>query len=147
MNDSSSNLSQQNQQQCSMDNSIISVSPASSRTNLNNNGIVTPARVLDIACGSGVWVLDMASTYPDSQFYGIDFACIFPNTIKPPNTTFHQGDLLDPEGFPYPDEFFDYIHMRLVYNCFSPTDLKVNCLQNTFIIAYKLIFNYLDCIE
>ncbi|KAG2203776.1 hypothetical protein INT47_012709 [Mucor saturninus] len=122
--DSSSNLPLE--QQCkhsNSDNSILSVSPSSSRTNLNN-GPVTPARVLDVACGSGVWVLDMASSYPDSQFYGIDFACIFPNTIKPPNTTFHQGDLLDPEGFPYPDEFFDYIHMRLVYNCFSPADLK-----------------------
>lgn len=123
---SSPNLSQQ----C-MDNSTISVSPSavsscssSIKTNLNNQG--TPARVLDVACGSGVWVLDMATTFPESQFYGIDFAIIYPNTIKPPNTTFHHGDLLDPEGFPYPDEFFDYIHMRLVYNCFSPSDLKVN---------------------
>ncbi|GAA5806241.1 hypothetical protein HPULCUR_011772 [Helicostylum pulchrum] len=104
-------------QQC-LDNSPISVSPSavsscssSIRTNWNNQG--TPARVLDVACGSGVWVLDMATAYPDSQFYGIDFACIYPNTIKPANTTFHHGDLLDPEGFPYPDEYFDYIHMRL----------------------------------
>jgi ubiquinone/menaquinone biosynthesis C-methylase UbiE len=85
----------------------------------------TPARVLDVACGSGVWVLEMATSFPNTQFYGIDFACIYPTTIKPPNTTFQQCDVLDPEGLPFPDEFFDYIHMRLVYNCFSKSDLKV----------------------
>ncbi|KAF1805449.1 hypothetical protein V8B55DRAFT_1380743 [Mucor lusitanicus] len=84
----------------------------------------TPTRVLDVACGSGVWVLEMATEYPQSEFYGIDAACIFPNCIKPPNTTFQQHDLLDKDGFPYPDEYFDYIHMRLVYNCFSTVDLK-----------------------
>lgn len=81
-------------------------------------------RVLDVACGSGVWVLEMATEYPHSEFYGIDAASIFPNCIKPANTTFQQHDLLDKDGFPYPEEYFDYIHMRLVYNCFSTLDLK-----------------------
>jgi ubiquinone/menaquinone biosynthesis C-methylase UbiE len=108
-----------------------SVPPSSSSSvQFNRN---TPARVLDIACGSGVWVLEMATSFPNSQFYGIDFACIFPNTIKPPNTTFQQCDVLDPEGLPFPDEFFDYIHMRLVYNCFSKPDLKV---KKTCLVSY-----------
>ncbi|KAI8640943.1 hypothetical protein BD408DRAFT_347058 [Parasitella parasitica] len=88
------------------------------------NSWSAPTRVLDVACGSGVWLLEMATEYPRTQFYGIDAATIFPNCIKPPNTTFQQHDLLDKDGFPYPEEYFDYIHMRLVYNCFSKADLK-----------------------
>lgn len=81
-------------------------------------------RVLDVACGYGVWVLEMATNYPHTEVYGIDAACLYPNTIKPSNAKFQQCDMLDPEGFPYPNEYFDYIHMRLVYNCFSASDLK-----------------------
>lgn len=103
----------------------VSSSSSSIQTNWNKQ-CATPARVLDVACGSGVWVLEMATSFPNSQFHGIDFACIYPNTIKPANTHFSHGDILDSEGFPYPDEYFDYIHMRLVYNCFSLPDLKVN---------------------
>ncbi|KAK4518702.1 uncharacterized protein ATC70_008924 [Mucor velutinosus] len=104
----------------SVEPSVTSTCPASSV----KHDWSTPTRVLDVACGSGVWVLEMATEYPHSEFYGIDAACIFPNCIKPPNTTFQQHDLLDKNGFPYPDEYFEYIHMRLVYNCFSTVDLK-----------------------
>jgi ubiquinone/menaquinone biosynthesis C-methylase UbiE len=110
-------------------NSVVRTEVSSSSSSIQTNWTKlggTPARVLDVACGSGVWVLEMATSFPNSHFYGIDFACIYPNTIKPANTHFNQGDILDPEGFPYPDEYFDYIHMRLVYNCFSLPDLKVN---------------------
>lgn len=127
----SSNSSNHNLTQLCSNASVSSIarsdvsptSPYSSANRTRQSGI--PARVLDVACGSGVWVLEMATAFPHSEFYGIDFACLYPNTIKPANTYFNQGDILDPEGFPYPDEYFDYIHMRLVYNCFSILDLKV----------------------
>ncbi|KAG0180738.1 hypothetical protein DFQ29_010243 [Apophysomyces sp. BC1021] len=77
-------------------------------------------RVLDIACGSGTWVLEMATEFPDAQVHGIDVTPLFPTTIKPPNAIFMRGDILD--GLPYPDAYFDYIHMRLVYFCFSNAD-------------------------
>ncbi|CAO3657443.1 unnamed protein product [Mucor hiemalis] len=126
----SSNSSNHNLTQLCSNASVSSIarsdvsptSPYSSANRTRQSGI--PARVLDVACGSGVWVLEMATAFPHSEFYGIDFACLYPNTIKPANTYFNQGDILDPEGFPYPDEYFDYIHMRLVYNCFSILDLK-----------------------
>ncbi|CEP15307.1 hypothetical protein [Parasitella parasitica] len=101
--------------------SVISTYSASS---VKNSWSLPTTRVLDVACGSGVWLLEMATEYPHAQFYGIDVASIFPQCIKPPNTTFQQHDLLDKDGFPYPEEHFDYIHMRLVYNCFSKADLK-----------------------
>lgn len=85
----------------------------------------TSPRVLDLACGNGTWVLEMATDFPDSQFYGIDIVANYPTSIKPSNATFLQLDILDPKGLPYPDEYFDYIHMRQVYSCFSESDWEV----------------------
>lgn len=112
--------------------SPTAVSSAASSVQTGWPNVETPARVLDVACGSGVWVLELASQFPEAEFYGIDFACIYPNTIKPRNTNFSQCDITDPEGLPYPDEHFDYVHMRLVYNCFSSSDLKVNTIVKSF---------------
>lgn len=84
--------------------------------------ILSPPRVLDIACGNGTWILEMATEFPDSQFYGIDILANYPTTVKPANTFFSQHDILDPKGIPYPDDYFDYIHMRQVYSCFSEQD-------------------------
>ncbi|KAL9555957.1 hypothetical protein MBANPS3_002106 [Mucor bainieri] len=83
---------------------------------------LSPPRVLDIACGNGTWILEMATEFPDSQFYGIDILANYPTTVKPANTLFCQHDILDPKGLPYPDDYFDYIHMRQVYSCFSEQD-------------------------
>ena len=80
-------------------------------------------RVLDIACGTGIWILEMASEFPQAQFYGIDLSTMYPADIKPAKTHFCQGDVLN--GLPYMDAYFDYVHMSLVYNCFSFEDRKV----------------------
>ncbi|GAN03832.1 type 11 methyltransferase [Mucor ambiguus] len=83
---------------------------------------LSPPRVLDIACGNGTWILEMATEFPESQFHGIDILANYPTTVKPANTFFCQHDILHPKGLPYPDDYFDYIHMRQVYSCFSEQD-------------------------
>ncbi|CEP10542.1 hypothetical protein [Parasitella parasitica] len=82
--------------------------------------LLSPPRVLDIACGNGTWILEMATEFPDSQFYGIDILANYPKLVKPANTFFSQQDIL--KGLPYPDDYFEYIHMRQVYSCFSEED-------------------------
>ncbi|KAI9483256.1 MAG: S-adenosyl-L-methionine-dependent methyltransferase [Benjaminiella poitrasii] len=86
---------------------------------------VPPPRVLDIACGNGTWILEMATEFPETQFYGIDLFANYPTTIKPANAFFCQSDVLQPQGLPYPDGYFDYIHMRQVYTCFSDDDWTI----------------------
>lgn len=86
---------------------------------------IPPPRVLDIACGNGTWILEMATEFPRSQFFGIDFLVNYPTTIKPLNTFFSQHDVLDPKGLPFPDNYFDYVFMRQVYTCFSESDWTV----------------------
>ncbi|CAG8823857.1 30354_t:CDS:2 [Gigaspora margarita] len=66
------------------------------------------AKVLDIGCGFGSWIYDMAKNYPLSHFTGIDINN--PKDATLPNVSLTQGDVL--EGLPYPDCSFDYIHFR-----------------------------------
>ncbi|KAG9306790.1 hypothetical protein G9A89_005690 [Geosiphon pyriformis] len=74
-------------------------------------------RVLDIGCGPGTWLLEMSSTYPLANFFGIDIVESFPAEIKPPNVQFIKRDLL--AGLPFPNESFDLISMRNLRLAFS----------------------------
>ncbi|KAI7870395.1 S-adenosyl-L-methionine-dependent methyltransferase [Spinellus fusiger] len=92
---------------------------------LGKDGYVSqsmPPQILDIGCGTGTWVMEMATEYSDAQVHGIDLSVLYPETIKPPNVTFIQGNVLSPSGLPYPDNYFDFVHMQLVYACFSKED-------------------------
>jgi SAM-dependent methyltransferase len=117
--------------------SSMSSSSSSFKTTtvLTSKQDTTSARVLDMACGSGVWVLEMATEFPNAQFYGVDMVPLYPSEIKPPNTSFQQVDIL--KGLPFPDEYFDYVHMRLVYNCFSSSNIKVN--EILFLILFDCV--------
>src|ERR1700722_10972391 len=62
--------------------------------------------VLDIGCGSGIWVLDMAQKFPQSSFVGIEISPMYPPSNKTPlNAIFLRHNIL--EGLPWPDNTFD----------------------------------------
>ncbi len=111
----------------------------------------TVARGLDIVCGTGTWAMEMASTYPESHFYGIGYDAIYPTSIKPQNVHFSTRDILDSSGFPFKDEHFDYIHMRFVWCYFSKADAKVNFTILSppplffFSFLYKLTPSFIVC--
>ncbi|KAI8081346.1 uncharacterized protein BX664DRAFT_388345 [Halteromyces radiatus] len=67
-------------------------------------------KVLDIGTGAGTWILEMASEFPSTDFYGIDIATMYPSAIKPNNAYFQQHDMMD--GLPFEDESMDFIFMR-----------------------------------
>lgn len=68
--------------------------------------------VLDSGCGPATWAFEMAEAYPHSKFYGIDASCVFPEDIKPANVEFVIGNIA--KELPYEENFFDYIHQRLL---------------------------------
>ncbi|KAG9306775.1 hypothetical protein G9A89_005675 [Geosiphon pyriformis] len=72
--------------------------------------LVEGAKCLDIGCGPGAWVCEMATDYPNSKFFGIDIVPNFPESVMPENVKFLAANILT--GLPFKDGEFDYIHMR-----------------------------------
>ncbi|CAG8577237.1 9979_t:CDS:2 [Ambispora leptoticha] len=84
---------------------------------LRNNALV-----LDIGCGSGTWVLDMATEYSTSTFIGIDSTSFFPKQIRPVNTNFHQLNVLD--GLPWNKNHFDFVYQRMMLTSLTEEDYQ-----------------------
>ncbi|KAI8088046.1 S-adenosyl-L-methionine-dependent methyltransferase [Gilbertella persicaria] len=95
------------------------------RENINFNS--TSTQVLDIGCG-----LDMATEFPVAQFIGIDKDSLFPQTIRPANVTFKEGDVRN--GLDFPDNTFDLVQIRLFLLAFDMNDW-----DNFFKEAYRVL--------
>lgn len=54
----------------------------------------------------------MGESFPRSTFHGVDASCVFPEDIKPANVEFTICNVA--KDIPYEDNFFDYIHQRLL---------------------------------
>ncbi|KAI8578953.1 hypothetical protein K450DRAFT_244273 [Umbelopsis ramanniana AG] len=88
-------------------------------------------KVLDIGCGPGTWLMDLATEYPNSNFYGVDITDTFPQAIHPRNLQFQVANVLEPLPF---DFKFDFIHVRL---------LTVALRESEWEIAFRNIYNSL----
>ncbi|RUS15131.1 S-adenosyl-L-methionine-dependent methyltransferase [Endogone sp. FLAS-F59071] len=76
-------------------------------------------KVLDVGCGTGAWMLEMAADYPRSTFVGIDIANVFPISNVPANCTFFNANVL--KGLPFEEEF-DYVFQRFLLLAFTPEE-------------------------
>lgn len=68
--------------------------------------------ILDVGCGTGRWVLEMARAFPEARVYGVDLEWSTPPQKLPPNVSFQQCNVL--EGLPYERETFDFVHQRFL---------------------------------
>jgi SAM-dependent methyltransferase len=74
--------------------------------------------VIDIACGTGCWCIQLAKTHPDLHIVGIDHDAgiwsFAQNQAKVERVQidFQLANALEP--LPFPDNSFDLVHMRLV---------------------------------
>ncbi len=79
-----------------------------------------PRAILDIACGTGIWGIEMAREFPRAEVIGFDFdhTTFDTSTQKrglvgmPPNFRFLVHDAL--QGFPFEEGRFDFTHLRFV---------------------------------
>ncbi|KAH6974152.1 S-adenosyl-L-methionine-dependent methyltransferase [Ilyonectria sp. MPI-CAGE-AT-0026] len=72
----------------------------------------SPGRVLDVGTGTGIWAIDFADQYPETEVIGTDLSPIQPAWV-PPNVKFMIDDcLLD---WTWPENHFDFIHIRALY--------------------------------
>ncbi|KAI1784677.1 hypothetical protein LXA43DRAFT_1077285 [Ganoderma leucocontextum] len=77
-----------------------------------------PARVLDIGCGTGTWILNAAREWKTSSFVGLDVVPLHPDLLQvgcldlAARITWVQGNFL--ESLPFPNEEFDYVRVTRV---------------------------------
>ncbi|KAL0083975.1 S-adenosyl-L-methionine-dependent methyltransferase [Phycomyces blakesleeanus] len=118
------------------------------RLNLKHNifkimfdGLTVPAvkhnfapgsKVLDIACGTGIWTMEMAQAYPDCTFIGIDMADVFPKENVPPNVEFKIVNASDLSEFE--DNTFGLVHTRLLIAGF-PADKWIPMIKEIYRIV------------
>ncbi|RUS19282.1 hypothetical protein BC937DRAFT_87727 [Endogone sp. FLAS-F59071] len=76
--------------------------------------LVAGIKVLDVGCGSGSWILEMARDYPNSTFIGTDTDTdAFPKHVeRPPNCRFIKADTLG--GLAFADGEFGFVHQRSI---------------------------------
>ncbi|KAG1047524.1 hypothetical protein G6F43_010030 [Rhizopus delemar] len=79
--------------------------------------------VLDVGCGSGAWILDMVSEYPNCTYEGCDIEDVTNKRLSLKQTKFRIGNVL--QGLPYPDNSFDFVHMRLLILAFKVEEWPV----------------------
>lgn len=79
-----------------------------------------PQSILDVGCGTGRWGGEMARQFPQANVVGLDIApppatstsVVQGQSAAPDNYVFMEGDVT--KGLPFPDDTFDFVHMRLV---------------------------------
>jgi ubiquinone/menaquinone biosynthesis C-methylase UbiE len=76
--------------------------------------ISQPTHILDVACGTGRWVLEMATTFPLARVTGIDLT---PPTTEatvafPSNCNFQRVDVI--KGLPFSSQSLDFVHQRFL---------------------------------
>jgi ubiquinone/menaquinone biosynthesis C-methylase UbiE len=83
--------------------------------------------ILDVACGPGGWLRDVALDYPNITLKGIDnnkkvidFARNHEQTSHNQNVSFELMNILDP--FDFADETFDFINIRFVTGVLSTNE-------------------------
>jgi ubiquinone/menaquinone biosynthesis C-methylase UbiE len=75
--------------------------------------VAKPARILDIGCGTGRWVMEMAQEFPQAELVGVDLKLPGESTTMfPANCQFQIGNVL--EGLSFEDAAFDFVHQRLL---------------------------------
>lgn len=79
--------------------------------------MTSPKAILDVGTGTGRWAREMAGLFPGARVLGLDLnpppadTSSAPEAI-PSNYGFVTGNVL--EGLAFPDQAFDYVHMRLL---------------------------------
>lgn len=82
--------------------------------------LAQPTNILDVGCGTGRWVMEMAAEFPHAKVTGMDVQ--LPDSAaalghglerQPENVSFLEADVL--KGLPFADASFDFVHLRLLF--------------------------------
>jgi len=87
----------------------------------HHSPLTQPRLILDVGCGTGRWVVEMATEFPGAQVVGLDLvtpgkAEAMLHTLGPlaANVSFVEADAL--KRLPFSDGTFDFVQLRLMYS-------------------------------
>jgi SAM-dependent methyltransferase len=73
----------------------------------------SPRSILDVGCGTGIWLREMSAEFPRAQATGIDLEISSKSKeITPANCHFVQGNVL--KGLPFANNTFSFVHQRFL---------------------------------
>ncbi|CAG8593729.1 14297_t:CDS:2 [Ambispora leptoticha] len=84
-------------------------------------------KILDVGCGPGTWIIEMAKTYPLCTFTGVDITPIYPLRKLPKNVDFIEANILD--GIPLESGGFDFVVMHFLTGCFTSRQWESTIIQ------------------
>jgi SAM-dependent methyltransferase len=85
---------------------------ALTRPNPNPPGAGNRPRVLDLGCGTGMWMLQMAQQFPNVDYHGFDINYMLPETLLENIDPYIPWDIESP--WTLGDEHWDIIHAQLM---------------------------------
>jgi len=83
-----------------------------------------PKDILDVGCGTGIWPMELATTFPHANVIGVDISTPPMDSgmradKRPENYLFVTGDVL--KGLSFPPASFDFVHQRLLMSAIPAT--------------------------
>lgn len=73
-------------------------------------------KVLDVGTGTGIWAIDFADEFENTQVIGTDLSPIQPTWV-PPNLKFELDDAL--QTWSWPEGEFDFVHLRYLFGAIA----------------------------
>ncbi|KAI8815278.1 S-adenosyl-L-methionine-dependent methyltransferase [Cladochytrium replicatum] len=82
---------------------------------VSHEELIKGAQVLDVGCGSGIWLAEMHRDYPNGSYFGVDlfigdFTREFQAVAGNDKLLLLEGDVL--KRLPLDDGVFDYVHQQ-----------------------------------
>lgn len=100
-------------------------------------------RILNLRCGPGTWICEMATTYRTSNFLGVDDLNNFPKEIKPINSKFLHRSIFGEQISKFIDHF-DYIHIPFIQHSSQLSKRSWNDNDDNLNNCNNLIYNSND---
>ncbi|RIA97151.1 hypothetical protein C1645_752952 [Glomus cerebriforme] len=86
------------------------------------------ARVLNVRCGDGAWLLDNALQYQSSNFFGCDVIVpMLQHNVSQLNSSFLQANILD--GFRYDKNTFDFVYLQFGSYSYTENEWKEKVIK------------------
>ncbi|CAG8583646.1 481_t:CDS:2 [Ambispora gerdemannii] len=101
-------------------------------------------KILDVGCGPGTWVIEMAETYPLCSFIGVDISPVDLLRELPVNVEFIQANILD--GLPIETSKFDFVVMHFLDRCFTIKQWKSIVIQEVArVMKPEALLEWMEC--